>query len=50
MDSGTRRVVDTWLLDDNGVVHSGDFLLHRNGSFSPSIGDVDVVEVVDGST
>ena len=49
MDSGTRRVADTWLLDDNGVVHRGDFLLHRDGSFSPSKGDEDVVEVVDGS-
>lgn len=49
MDSGTRRVADTWLLDDNGVVHRGDFLLHQDGSFSPSKGDEDVVEVVDGS-
>jgi len=49
MDSGTRRFTDTWLIDDRGVTHKGDFLLHQDGSFSPSSGDEDVVETVDGS-
>ena len=49
MDSGTRRVTDTWLLDDDMLVHRGDFLLHGDGSFSSSKGDEDVVEVIDGS-
>ena len=50
MDSGTRRFTDTWLIDDSGVPHKGDFLLHQDGSFSPSSGDEDVVETVDGSS
>ncbi len=49
MDSGTRRLTDTWLIDDSGVAHKGDFLLHQDGSFSPSNGDEDVVETIDGS-
>ena len=49
MDSGTRRFTDTWLIDDNGGVHKGDFLLHQDGSFSDSKGDEDVVETIDGS-
>ena len=49
MDSGTRRFTDTWLIDDSGVAHKGDFLLHQDGSFSPSSGDEDVVETIDGS-
>ena len=49
MDSGTRRFTDTWLIDDSGVPHKGDFLLHQDGSFSPSSGDEDVVETVDGT-
>ena len=50
MDSGTRRFTDTWLIDDSGAPHKGDFLLHQDGSFSPSSGDEDVVETVDGSS
>jgi len=49
MDSGTRRFTNTWLIDDSGVAHKGDFLLHQDGSFSPSSGDEDVVETIDGS-
>ena len=49
MDSGTRRITDTWLLDDSGVAHKGDFLLHQDGAFSLSRGDEDVVEIIDGS-
>ncbi len=49
MDSGTRRLTDAWLIDDNGRAHKGDFLLHQDGSFSDSKGDEDVVETIDGS-
>ena len=49
MDSGTRRFTDTWLIDDSGVTHKGDFLLHQDGSFSDSKGDEDVIETIDGS-
>ena len=49
MDSGTRRITDTWLLDDNGTMRKGDFLIHGDGSFTESKGDEDVVEVVDGT-
>ena len=49
MDSGTRRFTDTWLIDDSGVAHRGDFLLHQDGSFSDSKGDEDVIETIDGS-
>ncbi|MDP6912533.1 MAG: hypothetical protein QF736_01230, partial [Candidatus Thalassarchaeaceae archaeon] len=49
MDSGTRRLTDTWLIDDSGITHKGDFLLHKDGSFSDSKGDEDVIETVDGS-
>ncbi len=49
MDSGTRRLTDAWLIDDNGGAHKGDFLLHQDGSFSDSKGDEDVVETIDGS-
>ena len=49
MDSGTRRLTDTWLIDDSGATHKGDFLLHQDGSFSESKGDEDVIETIDGS-
>ena len=49
MDSGTRRLTDTWLIDDSGTTHKGDFLLHQDGSFSDSKGDEDVIETIDGS-
>ena len=49
MDSGTRRFTDTWLIDDSGTTHKGDFLLHQDGSFSESKGDEDVIETIDGS-
>jgi len=50
MGIGTRRITGTWLVDDNGVVQRGDFLLNEDGSASPSKGDEDVLEVIDGST
>ena len=49
MDSGTRRLTATWLIDDGGTTHKGDFLLHQDGSFSDSKGDEDVIETIDGS-
>ena len=49
MDPGARRVTNTWLIDDAGLVQRGDFLLHGDGSFSDSRGDEDVIETIDGS-
>ena len=49
MDSGTRRVTGSRLIDHDGLVREGDFLLHEDGSFSVSNGDEDVVEIIDGS-
>ena len=49
MESGTRRIVNTQLIDHDGVVRGGDFLLHADGSYSPSNGDEDVLEAIDGS-
>ena len=49
MDSSTRRVTGSRLIDHDGAVREGDFLLHQDGSFSLSKGDEDVVEVIDGS-
>ena len=48
MESGARRVTGTSLIDHDGLIREGDFLLHQDGSFSPSIGDEDVIEVIDG--
>jgi|TARA_B100001758_G_scaffold36358_1_gene27671 5-methylthioadenosine/S-adenosylhomocysteine deaminase len=49
MESGSRRVVNTRLIDHDGIVREGDFLLHADGSYSLSNGDEDVLETVDGS-
>ena len=48
MESGTRRIVNTRLIDHDGAVRGGDFLLHADGSYSPSNGDEDVLETIDG--
>ena len=48
MESGTRRIVNTRLIDHDGVTREGDFLLHADGSYSPSNGDEDVLETIDG--
>tara|TARA_Y100000588_G_scaffold143205_1_gene157195 strand:- start:2804 stop:4051 length:1248 start_codon:yes stop_codon:yes gene_type:complete len=50
MDTGTRRITGTWLIDDSGVVQRGDFILNEDGGVAPSKGDEDVLEVIDGST
>jgi len=49
MESGTRRVVSTRLIDHDGVTREGDFLLHADGSYSQSNGDEDVLETINGS-
>ena len=45
-----RRITGTRLIDHDGEVQQGDFLLHPDGSYSASKGDEDVVEAIDGST
>ena len=50
MDEGARRITQTRLMDHDGVVQHGDFLLHPDGSYSVSKGDEDVIESIDGST
>jgi 5-methylthioadenosine/S-adenosylhomocysteine deaminase len=49
MDGRVRRVTGTRLIDHDGAVQNGDFLLHPDGSFSTSKGDEDVLETIDGS-
>ena len=44
-----RRVTGTRLIDHDGAVQHGDFLLHSDGSYSASKGDEDVLETIDGS-
>ena len=48
MDSGTRRITNTWLIRAGGSASRGDLLLHSDGSVSDSKGDEDVVETIDG--
>ena len=48
MDSGTRRITNTWLIGEDGSISRGDFLLHGDGSVSGSKGDEDVIETIDG--
>ena len=49
MESGSRRIVNTRLIDHDGVIREGNFLLHVDGSYSQSNGDEDVLETIDGS-
>ena len=49
MESGDRRVVDTWL-HDGSTMHRGDVILHADGGWSPSNGDEDVIDIIDGSS
>ena len=49
MDSGTRRITNTWLIGEGGSSSRGDFLLHNDGSLSDSKGDEDVIETIDGT-
>lgn len=41
-------ITDTWLLDDDVVIHRGDVLLHADGSWAPAAGDELVEDTVDG--
>ena len=50
MDEGVRRITGTRLIDHDGTVLNGDFLLNPDGSCVASRGDEDVVETIDGST
>ena len=49
MEEGVRRVTGTRLIDHDGAIQHGNFLLHPDGSCSTSKGDEDVVETIDGS-
>ncbi len=49
MEEGVRRITGARLIDHDGGVQQGDFLLHPDGSYSKSRGDEDVVETIDGS-
>ena len=42
------RYTDAVLVDDEQRLHRGDVLLHPDGRWTPSRGDEDVVETVDG--
>ena len=39
MDEGVRRISGTRLIDHDGEIQHGDFLLHRDGSYSACKGD-----------
>ena len=49
MAEGVRRISGTRLIDHDGAIQHGDFLLHPDGSYSNSNGDEDVIENIDGS-
>ena len=49
MESGDRRIVSTWL-HDGSTLHRGDVILHMGWSWSPSNGDEDVIDIIDGSS
>ena len=48
MESGARRITSTRLIDHDGRIREGDFLLLEDGSYSPSSGDEDVIETIEG--
>ena len=48
MEPGVRRITSTRLIDHDGRIREGDFLLLEDGSYSPSSGDEDVKETIDG--
>ena len=49
-EDGAVRYRDTVLYDEAGKKHTGDVLLHDDGSWAPSKGDEDVSLDVDGSS
>ena len=48
-DDTAVRYRNAVLYDDQFAKHVGDFLLHKDGTWSESIGDEDVLEDIDGS-
>ena len=48
MDEAVSRYRGAVLIDDSGKTHIGDFLLHSDGNWSPSKGDEDVINNLDG--
>ena len=44
-----RRITSTRLIDEEGIIHHGDILLHADGTWSESNGDEDVLETIDGT-
>ncbi len=50
MGEESRRITDTWLIDDDGTIQNGDFLLFKDGRFENSKGDEDVLETINGSS
>ena len=49
VDVGLRRIINTSLLDHDGVMKRGSFLIDKKGNYSISNGDEDVIETIDGS-
>ena len=49
MESGLRRIINTTLLDHDGLIRKGNFLINKEGEYSISNGDEDVIETIDGS-
>ena len=49
VDIGLRRIINTTLLDHDGLMKRGNFLIDKKGNYSISNGDEDVIETIDGS-
>ena len=49
MEKEPRRITDTHLIDHDGIVKKGDFLINNEGTYSVSKGHEDVIETIDGS-
>lgn len=49
MDLGLRRIINTTLLDHDGFIRRGNFLINKDGEYSISNGDEDVIETINGS-
>ena len=48
MDEASVRYTNAILIDDEQRTHTGNFLLHSDGTWSKSNGDEDVVHNLDG--
>ena len=49
METEPRRITNTYLIDHDGIVKKGNFLLNNEGTYSVSKGHEDVIETIDGS-